>query len=194
MKNKIIFLDFDGVITNIDSNFKFNINKINLLQRILEETGAKIVVTSSKKLGCSNVDEFIDKTFNEAFINLNTPFLKSIIDITNDNFIYRGSEVSSWLRSHDGEVESYVILDDDDDYKIEQLTHFVQTDTYEGLTEREVKLAIRVLNNLSVFDITRLNQRIKFAWTLKSYTSDDSRYKFDIYEMRDKYFETIKDN
>ena len=44
--NKYIFLDFDGVITTAKSLYNLDKSKCDLIQRIIDKTGAKIVVTS----------------------------------------------------------------------------------------------------------------------------------------------------
>ena len=48
---KIIFLDFDGVITTMASRYKLDQYKCDLLQQIIDRTGAKIVVSSSWRSG-----------------------------------------------------------------------------------------------------------------------------------------------
>lgn len=40
---KIIFLDFDGVITTMASRYALDRHKCDLLQQIIDRTGAKIV-------------------------------------------------------------------------------------------------------------------------------------------------------
>lgn len=44
---KIIFLDFDGVITTMASRYALDRYKCDLLQQVIDRTGAKIVVSSS---------------------------------------------------------------------------------------------------------------------------------------------------
>lgn len=44
---KIIFLDFDGVITTLKSNWKLDNEKMTMIKEICDETGAKIVISSS---------------------------------------------------------------------------------------------------------------------------------------------------
>lgn len=83
----------------------------------------------------------------------------------------RGEEIKRWLDEHD-EVENYIILDDDSDMLNEQLTHFVQTDTYEGITDREKKLCIALLNNEEIYSMLRLNNVLKYKWMLKCEHSD----------------------
>lgn len=150
---KIIFLDFDGVISTYEKGWRFDVEKIELLKEIVDKTDAKIVVTSSWKRGFTEVDNFIksfyDKPRNKDLKNVTIFdwFAKSIYDITDNNGSWRGDEIQRWIDKHNEEIESYVILDDDSDFRDNQLFNFVQTDTYEGITSREVKLCIKILNN-----------------------------------------------
>ncbi len=166
---KILFLDFDGVITTYDSKWNIDLNKLALLDKIIEQTNAKIVVTSSWKHGSKDVEDFKTRIYTRRCsknIKDETPFGKfvdQIYDIT-DGCGYRGDEVEKYLNNHKDEVESYVILDDDDDFKEKQLFNFVQTDTYEGITEREVKLCIGILNGDRIPNPIRLNLRLITMW------------------------------
>lgn len=45
--SKIIFLDFDGVITTVKSNWNLDKEKMELVKQICDATGAKIVISSS---------------------------------------------------------------------------------------------------------------------------------------------------
>lgn len=45
--NKIVFLDFDGVITTLKSNWTIDNEKVELVKQICDATGAKIVISSS---------------------------------------------------------------------------------------------------------------------------------------------------
>ena len=47
---KVIFLDFDGVIT-LPPKWHLESDKIKLVKKIVDETGAKIVVSSSWRRG-----------------------------------------------------------------------------------------------------------------------------------------------
>ena len=48
---KIIFLDFDGVITTMASRYALDRYKCDLLQQVIDLTGAEIVVSSSWRCG-----------------------------------------------------------------------------------------------------------------------------------------------
>lgn len=44
---KVIFLDFDGVITTLESKWELDINKQKLIKDICDKTNSKIVISSS---------------------------------------------------------------------------------------------------------------------------------------------------
>lgn len=163
---KILFLDFDGVITTPESRWKIDESKVKLVNRIVSETGAKIVVSSSWKVGYRIVDNFKEE-INRRYPNAEwiKPLVDNIYGITDSMGSWRGDEIHRWLEDKD--VESYVIIDDDSDFRDDQLFNFVQTDTYEGITEREVKLCINILNGKKVINPIRLNLELVTMWRNK---------------------------
>lgn len=163
---KIIFLDFDGVISTYRRGWKLDIEKLVLLQKIINETNAKVVVSSSWKKGYKDVDNFKDSLYKnwrcKEIQNSNEQilynFVNSIYDITGNHGSCRGEEIKQWLIDNkELNVESYVIIDDDSDMLDEQLFNFVQTDCFYGLSERTVSLSIDILNNKKIINPIRLN-------------------------------------
>lgn len=161
---KILFLDFDGVITTPFSRGKIIPEKVRLIGRILDETGAKIVVTSSWMHGYSETEPFKEGLRKRCPEGMET-IIDNIIGITDGMGSWRGDEIQRWLDEH--ETGSFAILDDDSDFHEDQLFNFVQTDTYEGITEREVKLCISVLNGEQVRNPIRLNLELTTMWRNK---------------------------
>ena len=156
---KVIFLDFDGVITTPESKWNLDASKIALVEDIIKATDAKIVVSSSWSVGCNTGEEFK----NRDLPNLKGMFEDAIYDVTDHCGSLRGDEIKRWLENHN-DIESYVIIDDDSDILEEQLFNFIQTDTYEGITSREVKLAKSILNNEKVINPIRLNMSLRYKW------------------------------
>ena len=187
VKTNIILLDFDGVITT-PPQWSIDINKLKLLKKIIRETKAKIVVTSSWKSPYITAKEFVEKEFrNEFTTDAKTLhwFLKNIYDITDSMGCCRGAEIARWLNKHKDEVNNYVILDDDNDMLDEQLFHFVQTDYSYGITEKEVDLCIKVLNNERPFNWLSLNFTLRNLWYDKIKNGND---KYDELFRRYKTF------
>ena len=75
----------------------------------------------------------------------------------------RGSDIKSWL-SRNPDVDNYVIIDDDGDMLDEQWFNVVQTDWAFGIQDREVQLAIDVLNNTRPRNYLSLNNELKFKF------------------------------
>ena len=171
-KLKIIFLDFDGVISTPDYHWSLEPSKVQLLEELIKETNAKIVVSSSWSTGSQTGEQFIEKMFGKwkeitgphVTPEKNKIFKDAIIDVTDHMGNDRGDEIQRWLDAHKDEVDSYVIFDDDPDILDEQLFNFVQTDGFEGLTSREIKLAKLILNKQKVAQPVRLNWVLMIKW------------------------------
>lgn len=161
---KVIFLDIDGVLNVMRQEFDdygqlFHQNLVDNLSYIINETGAKIVISSTwRHRGL----DFIKNMWKHR----NLP--GEVIDITPDCWdlikeekfglkyyddVDRGYEIQDWLNNHD--VENYVILDDDSDMLESQINNFVYTygnkdhpDSYDigyGLTRKCAEMAIKIL-------------------------------------------------
>ena len=145
---KIIFLDFDGVLSHYKSEYNIDPEKIELLLKIVEETGAKIVISSSWRYNTFELtkEKLGNLSFFEHVIDV-TPRLTYICDGEYYN-VPRGEEIDRWLKKHKDEIENYVILDDEvNDMLFYQKGHIVKTDIYKGLEIKHVKRAIKILNN-----------------------------------------------
>lgn len=152
---KVIFLDVDGVLNCVDTTnlcggyVGIENAKVNLLRRIVEETGAEIVLTSTWKDGWSKTDKdkkqdvfgwFLDRELERESL--------SILDKTEDDGIHRGEGIRDWMNGRD--IESFVILDDHRyDYLEQGLSGcHVKTEFYDengGLREEHVALAVKML-------------------------------------------------
>lgn len=158
---KIIFLDFDGVLNsqlwyertkgNRDVD-DLDRNAIAFLNTLVKKTGAKIVVSSSWRLG-RTVDEL------QEILNRNG-FDGEVIDKTKDlrmgddgDCILRGNEILQWMKAHPEiivapywDYKNYVIFDDDSDMLYWQRNNFIHTDPYVGLTPTDIHKAEKILN------------------------------------------------
>lgn len=68
---KVIFLDFDGVITTMKSHWNLCKEKMELVKEIVDKTGAKIVISSSWRH--STLESTLDyiTTLGNAFVHNN---------------------------------------------------------------------------------------------------------------------------
>ena len=140
---KIIFLDFDGVINDYTSFNSVNVKCLNILKTIVDETNAKIVVTSSTKNNYlkSNKKE---ETICYKYINILKKHNIEVIDFTK-KLKTRELEINDYLISHEN-IEAFLILDDD--YIIEQYKdHEIYIDLQTGLKESHINPSINILNN-----------------------------------------------
>lgn len=148
LTEKLLFLDFDGVITTYKSGWTFDEEKLKLLDIILQETQCQIVISSSWR----------SSTLEETLESLHfLPFIDKVVGVTprlelptkqgdwEFDVPFRGLEVDAYLNSL-GKKVNYVILDDDSDFLWTQREHFVRTNSYGGLTMDNVREAINILN------------------------------------------------
>ena len=158
---KIVFLDIDGVL-NSDTWEKtdeynkgeypekmFDPKAVKLLNKIIKETEAKVVLTSTWRLKYS-LDEMIN-LFSKVGINCDlidfTPDLKKDNDYT-----LRGNEILKWCKDNRNVIgtkplnyTNFIILDDNNDMLLWQSKFFFQTDKLCGLSSTVTREAIRML-------------------------------------------------
>ena len=153
---KIIFLDFDGVITTEESHWCLDLEKMKIVKRICDETGAKIVISSSWRR--RTLEETIKEitTVGEAFTPIRFLMPELVVGITTRMYAFnygerdkhyricRGNEIEHYVDTHSG-IENYVILDDDADMLLCQADKFVKTDAREGISDKDAELAIKIL-------------------------------------------------
>ena len=163
---KIIFLDIDGVLNSgrwfakiggePDADgygISFDPVAVDCLGRIISETGAEIVISSSWKwLGLDTMrNMWKDRNLPGKIIGItpNSVSDELLIDADIDSmelFHIRGEEIKEWLKKHGKRVCNYVIIDDMDNMLPGQQSHFVQTNPEMGITEDDAEKAIAILN------------------------------------------------
>jgi hypothetical protein len=191
---KVIFLDIDGVLnhemwykrrfremdmendTSRYPYYEFDPQSVAELNRIIETTDAKVVVSSTWRHGKTpqQLQELLERVgFKGEVISKTPDFHARGNTIDGDPIAYtipRGCEIDWWL-DNEGEfqrinwsverqkeylekalVKNYVILDDDSDMLYNQREHFVKTSIYSGLTKELADKCIQILNS----DITKL--------------------------------------
>lgn len=146
---KVVFLDVDGVLNSskttrkTSGGYRFvSSRKIRSLRHILNETGAKVVLSSDWRYDRD------DPRYNRDFLELKKELLKygiQFYDFTPEiSSAHRGMEIDLWLKDH-SEVSNFVILDDRTDIEPNK-DHWVQTVMSRGLGAAEAEDAIRILN------------------------------------------------
>lgn len=173
---KVIVLDVDGELTysgySNRETHNIDIEKVKLLKQIVDNTGAKILLSSSWKQGY-NKETSYKTNFYKVLENMLAKCDLYIYDITDDipeniqntnrktmdfsdlttleieHGTGRGAEVDKWINEHD--VESYVILDDEDwDWKDYGMAdNWIQPSWHDedgGLHIEHIEKAIKILN------------------------------------------------
>ena len=149
MNNKTVFLDIDGVINHnawyksdayYQNQYKdpdLDPHVIDLINQFTNETGVKIVISSSWK-----IDDYCLERLDRAG-------LENVVDIT-PNLIFsvpiedysRGMEIEYYLQEHP-EIEKYLILDDQNDFFDYQQKNFLLIDYQVGITEKNIEYCKR---------------------------------------------------
>ena len=189
---KIIFLDIDGVLNsqiayengfckyNDDYGQDFYPESAKLLNKLIDETKAKIVISSTWR--CNGLETmqnmWKDRNMSGEVISI-TPSLgftyKKIIvdDKIVDLHLNRGIEINTWLSAYGFEItswdkqiqknyvnnsgiENFIIIDDDYDMLYQQKNHFIHVDPYEGFNEKNYSKSQEILSK-SVIDLYDFN-------------------------------------
>jgi hypothetical protein len=162
----IIFLDIDGVLNCQDyytsdrfdrENSTYPLSEIDpfrieLLNYIIENTGAKVVISSAWRHN-RTIDE-MRNIMNEC------GFKGEIIDFTPSSscgMCLRGNEIHKWIQDNDNmlgkkyhQFRSYVIIDDDSDMLYWQKENFFHCDSHSGLTPN---MAYKIVNFFKSFEL-----------------------------------------
>lgn len=154
---KVIFLDVDGVLNGFSTTkettpagYLFVEDKlVARLQKIIESTGAQVVLSSSWRL---EAKEFTGKEVDGEDLTLLKEKLDefgiSIIGMTCNRGAYRGWQIRRYLKEHP-EIDKWIVLDDMPPYEFEghiNTRYVIHTFCDEGINDLEVEYAIKLLN------------------------------------------------
>lgn len=162
--NKILFLDFDGVLgPRSQSLWKTTPEAIaakKQVRRIIDETGAYVVVTSSYRASYSveqlgamlaeynvvpSADRVIDKTSSERISLFGLPLTT------------RGDQIWDWVTQHSAVIDDFVILDDkvkaiatarSKFIQLQLAKRYVKPESTVGCTQGDADVAIELLNGI----------------------------------------------
>lgn len=138
----IIFLDIDGVLATRKTKYLyFQKECVDELKRVLEETDARIVLSSAWR--CHWKMEDLKAIFEDAGINGDL-IVGATPSLLNGG---RGTEISMWLRDNkDIWVKRYVIIDDEISDIKAHADRIVDVKTEEGFVAENADKAIQLLN------------------------------------------------
>lgn len=159
---KVIFLDIDGVLNVIGQGHDefgqiFHQHFMDNLKRIVDETGAKIVMSSSwRHAGLEKMQAMWKKRgLAGELIGVTPDLWRNVKHKDYHEKLQRGDEIQAILDQY-YQITNYVILDDDEDMLDSQLGNFVCCsnninhpdciDIGYGLTNECTNKAIRILN------------------------------------------------
>lgn len=145
----VVFLDIDGCVTTARTGYRTaDPDCVKWLNRLIEETDAKIVVSSTWRLGKDGLK------FVRAFLK-QWGVIGEVIGITPDLTERRGAavipkdrgyEIDHFLIHHTEHIERFAIIDDDTD--MAHLGRFlVKTSTDIGFQEADYVAAKMLLTN-----------------------------------------------
>lgn len=128
--------------------------KVAILKDIIDKTGAKIVLSSTWRIGWGYLDlGKRDGSAVDAFIELRDKLSEFGIELYDktpilDKFMRRrGEEIQLYLDSSADDIGGYVIIDDlGGEWLSPCSSHLLQTSEYKGLQEKHIKVAERILN------------------------------------------------
>lgn len=176
---KVLFLDIDGVLNN-DKTFEevhdyyvktgyhkveIGLDMVERLFKIIEATGAKIVLSSSWRLGWNLIEDGNCVPYSDCSsdVKLNSILKKYGLSIYSRTIVSenrrRGDEIKDWLDRHP-QVTNYVILEDEvydmmeyyEKGKVVKTNFLLPTEMVKstkdttGLQDIHVEQAIKILN------------------------------------------------
>ncbi|MCR5679451.1 MAG: hypothetical protein K6G08_04480 [Prevotella sp.] len=158
---RYLFLDIDGVLntghysdylienglceTDADG-YLFAIEAVQNLERIIEATDAKIIITSTWRLDGDMQALWRNRNLAGEVIGVTPTLLREkAIGKIKAYYGHRGMEVEAWLQDNAIAPYKYAILDDEDDYLLHQAEHLILTDPMTGITEDIAEKVISLL-------------------------------------------------
>lgn len=189
---KILFLDVDGVLNDEktlktatwdDKRTFFNKTYVDRVNRVLEATGAMLVISSSWRIMFPTLDD-LKLGFRQFGFDMDRVIDKTPTVYEGKRFSessIRGLEIQRWLTDNEKkyDVESIVILDDDQDmlhleHRLVRTTGFMSDEG--GINEEQVSQAINMLN-------TPDDTHKRFSWK-KFLNGNRQRYLNNLKENR----------
>lgn len=153
MRTPILFLDIDGVLNS--DNYRrvlhtigvpldqiqneFDPKCVEAINRILSTTKAQVVVSSTWR----NQSKDLSHELRSRGVNIDGHFLGQTPHLPNAE---RGQEIRLWLVRNHAQASSFAVLDDDRDM-LGVAHRLVQTSRFNGLTEADADVAIRMLRS-----------------------------------------------
>lgn len=140
-KRDVVFLDFDGVVNDIrNRDVRIDERFVAEIKRVLEATGASVVVISSQEM---------DERYIEPLVQMGLNIHDCLPSLPYDEFQnvkdedMKEARILRYLENH-SEVRNFVIIEDDSVMK-ELYDHQVFIEKCDGFCSRYVEPTIRIL-------------------------------------------------
>ena len=162
-----IFLDIDGVMNNrIDWMSKVDNKSENfedhrmfcdeaweMLSNVVRETGAKVILSSSWRLGFKNHNGYVvcksnDCPLSKRLLSYFKKYNIELVGLTTNHYDYRGKQIRDYVKRNLFTTDKWVVLDDEDRdikgyCKEEQI---IKTDFETGLLPEHCEKIINYFN------------------------------------------------
>lgn len=153
---KVIFLDIDGVLKEEDCHAEFKDECFARLKKIVDATGAEIILSSSWRI---HYWEFVEngyQTDSEEILDLYNHFEKYGLKVSGRTDYTKRSgpssrpdEIRRWSADQE-ELEAFCIIDDDDFYRWNWLAQFLVVTRVRVQSERRYEEWQRTLSDADV--------------------------------------------
>ena len=145
---RVIFLDIDGVLNSLGSvialgnpNHHLDPVAVKLIERVCKETGAKIVVSSSWRIG-RTVEQIQQELCSIGAAGV----AEHIVGRTGDGHNgHRGRQIKEWIEKNSPDC-TFAITDDDSDMLPAQKPYFVKTTFEDGFKAMHYKKMMAILD------------------------------------------------
>lgn len=156
MYKTYLFLDIDGVLnskdwyryywnndfvkTHPEYDYDIDFRAVKRLNKIINKTNATVVLSSTWRMNLKDTNRRLKKA-GATFDTVNK--IDGYEYSVNDEHPTRGELIEKYINEFP--CNNYVIIDDDEDMTDNQLPHFIHTDSWVGLTDKDVDKAINIL-------------------------------------------------
>ena len=141
---KVLFLDIDGplrpYVKGLDPDY-IDINKTKMVAKVIEETGAKVVLSTSWKDEAGIEEKLYSHGLPQGCIIGKT----QTVDQEKYKSLARSEEILLYINAHEDEIEEYVVIDDITRFYPKIGRHLILCERLKGFTAAHVPLAIDVL-------------------------------------------------
>lgn len=134
----IIFLDFDGVLNNLQSKEIFDLKNMNIFSKLINKCpkNTKIILSTSHRYNSIILSKFIKYC---EIVKIDTQLIIGTTPNFHRGVYKRHLEIKDWL-SKTQNVNKWIVLDD---FEVD-VENLIKTDMKTGLTEHNIDKALEI--------------------------------------------------